>query len=810
MATSPGERFVRRHNAARSSTSNTTAADIGYDTAVLSEGGYSWTSPEVTVDEAGLYLTIFDIGQVDLASTRSVGTLVPSINTTDQTRFRATHRYLRNSGGAQEGASIGMAILNLSANDDVKIRNPGSLTPTDAVGNYATNSTMGGGLQLIRLPAENFTHVERTVDAAEVGTSNINTTRPWIDSSGTWTTITYNSEVQDDDGLYSGSGGDLTLAANKKYMIVWGATCYSTDASRHTYVTRLRINNVNVQTGSGYQRNTASQGTPMCGMYLHETGGTSETLNLQETHETEGGDAGTPLVSDAYVQVLELPADAEWIHVDNGSTDSLTTSLAGLTTWYDTPLSSTFRADGDSNLSLDSVNNAVQNDSGASLPVLAIGWHRWDRDSGTSGTRKNPWTRWDNGGSAVGYGIAGAYSRGQQSADDTFQAHYCSAATLDLANGADLSFQAQDEASGANSDMGVYASANRHFLGVQVLNLDTLQASSDTNVNVGTDTATATTYQASVSLDANVSVGLDTLTATTFPASITLDRNVAAGLDTVTATTFPASVSLDVEVNVATESLTATTNQATVTLGVDVQVGTESATATTYPADITLDVNVDSGVEALTATTYPATISLDIDVPVGTEALTTTTYPADVTLGVNIQVGVESLTATTFPATITLDVNVNAGTVALSETTYPATISSDNVVDVGTVSLTATTYQATVSLDNDIQVGSIGLTETLYPATVSLDRNIQVSTIGLSETLFPVTITIQGDTGIDVGLISLSAVTHPATIEYQVAIFSQPVVSGIVSQETISGIEAQVVTPIPSPGLSGGITSQET
>ncbi len=54
MATTPGQKFVRRHDAARGTTANGTAADISYDTAVYAEGGYTWSSPEVTVDEAGL------------------------------------------------------------------------------------------------------------------------------------------------------------------------------------------------------------------------------------------------------------------------------------------------------------------------------------------------------------------------------------------------------------------------------------------------------------------------------------------------------------------------------------------------------------------------------------------------------------------------------------------------------------------------------------------------------------------------------------------------------------------------------------
>lgn len=479
MATSPGQRFVRRQNAARSSTANGTAADITWDTPVFSEGGYTYDpGGEATVDEAGFYLAIYDIGLCDLASTRAVGTLVPSINTTDQNAYRASHRYLRNSGGAQDGCSFGVAFLDLAVNDDVKVRNPGALAPTDAVGNYATGTGEGGGFQLIRFPDGNYTEVQRTADAAEVGTSNINATRPWTSSSGTWTKITYNSEVQDDDNLYSGSGGDLTLAANTKYAIVYGTTCYSTDASRHTYVTGLNIGGTRVQTSSGYQRNTASQGPPMQGIYFHETGGSAETAFLEATHETEGGDAGTPQVADAYLQVLELPSSAEWIHVDNGTTDSMTSDLASTTTWYDMPLSSTFRADGDSNLSLDSANDAIQNDSGGTLPILMVGWGGWDRDAGTSGNRKAPMVRFNNGGTALQYGYNEAFSRGQQSADDTWQAHCVAAATFDLANAADATVQWTDRANASNSDMGIYAAGGRHLLGAQAFNLDTLDAGS--------------------------------------------------------------------------------------------------------------------------------------------------------------------------------------------------------------------------------------------------------------------------------------------------------------------------------------------
>jgi len=444
MAVEIGDRYVRRQDAARGATANNASSTIGYDSEVIANPGFSYASNAIRPDTAGRYLAIYDLGQVDFASTRAVGTLLPQVNGVNAwDGYLATHRYLRNSGGAQAGASIGAAMLPLSANDDVS----GAVAGVDAVGNYATRSGQGGALQLIRLNDGNFTEVRRTVSASEVGTSNINATRPWLDSSGTWTKITFNSEVEDDDALYPGSGGDLTLKANKKYFIIWGASISSTDSSRHTNVVRLSINGINRQSGSGYHRTTASQGPPVVGMYLHETGGSTESLFLEATHETEGGDAGTPTVNRAYVQVLELPENAEWVHADVGAVDTLTSGLSG-GTWNNAPLTSEFRADGSGKMSVDSVNGAIQNDSGLNMKVLGIAWHRWDRSAGTSGARKVPWLRWFKrvGNFAIAYATAGAFNRGQQGGDDNFQAHYCSAMTTSFPDGEDLFIQTNPQA----------------------------------------------------------------------------------------------------------------------------------------------------------------------------------------------------------------------------------------------------------------------------------------------------------------------------------------------------------------------------
>lgn len=495
MPIAVGDRFVRRQDAARGSTANATAADVGYDTAVISEGGFGvWGSDEVVVDTAGKYFYVGDLGQIDLTGVqRAVGTLVPVINgVTQEPVGLATHRYIRDAGGATEAASIGAGILDLSASDAVGVRNPGAILTIDAFGNYATDSGAGGALQLIRLPDNDFLHLERSTDQS-IATSLIDSTRPWIDSSGSWTKITWPTEVSDAGNWHAASSGDVVLPANSKFLIVATTSCRSLNNNRQCFVTRLNINGVNVQTGTGYQRNLASEGPPAVLTYFHETGGSPETLFLDATMEEKTSTGATDqVVADAALQIMLLDAGTEWIHVDNGTTDSLTTALAGTGTWYDTPLSSVFRADGGSNLSLDAANNAVQNDSGGTLAVLAVGWHRWDRDAVGNTARKVPWARFNNGGTQVGYGRGGAYSRGDESGWSTWQAHHCTIATMDMAAAADLVCEVNDPASGANSDMGIYASTNRHFLGMQVLDIATLAPSGVQIIVIGAATETET------------------------------------------------------------------------------------------------------------------------------------------------------------------------------------------------------------------------------------------------------------------------------------------------------------------------------
>lgn len=830
MATTPGQRFVRRHNAARGATSNTTAADISYDTAVISEGGYSWLTPEVTVDEAGLYLCLFDIGEITVASTRAVGTLVPSVNTTDQTLYKARHRYLRNSGGTHN-ASWGTCILDLAASDDVKVRNPGVVSGTDALGNYATNVNQGGGFQLIRLPAGNFTEVQRTTSQSPITITYANATRPWIDSTLLTTQITFTSEVRDDDGLYPGTGGDLTLAANTKYLVIYGATFDGSSNQRHTHHLQLEINGNNVQHSTGYERTNASDGPPMQGMYLHETGGTAETLRLNGGVEQEDiAVSNTVGCDNAYVQVLELPSSAEWIHVDNGATNSLDTALAGTTTYYDTPLSSTFRVDGDSNLSLDGTNNAVQNDSGGSLPVLAIGWHMWDRDTAASGTRKHCWSYWDNNGTRIAYGISGGYNRGQQGNDDTHRLGYVAAATMDLANAADLSFSVRDPVSGANSNMGIYASTSRYFLGVQVLNLNTLEAAADivSEPGAGSLSLSGLAPSAEITHTRAVPVGnidTDGLVPTTAQGVKILTRpgglhlgNVGLLLRGITPTILIEQQSVTALPDAGSLSLTGLVPSAEIDAIRQVPAGSLSLTGLAPTAETEHIRQAPRGTLSLTGLAPSAEIQHNRSIPVGSIALTGLAPSVEIDAIRQVPVGGLSLTGLVPSAEITHIRQVPVGSLSLtgevpsaeeihvSEMSAgslqllgqsPVADSGDSVTrqpGTGTAVLTGLAPSAEITHNRDVPRGTLTLTPLL--PTISVDQlpivaeppNASLALAGLDPTIAIDQLPIVAEPAL--GALVLTG------LDPTIAVAAPGTVSPLAGALILTGQTPTVVTPI--------------
>ena len=152
MAITPGQKFIRRQSAARTNVSNTAVADFSLDTAVTSEGGFgTWGSDEVTVDTVGRYLVIHGTGEVDTSgTTREVGTNSIVVDGTSQDiHGLTTHRYVRNSGGADEAVSLGVGIVDATAGTEAIGSQTDGSTYADAVGGYDYLANDGAGIQII-------------------------------------------------------------------------------------------------------------------------------------------------------------------------------------------------------------------------------------------------------------------------------------------------------------------------------------------------------------------------------------------------------------------------------------------------------------------------------------------------------------------------------------------------------------------------------------------------------------------------------------------------------------------------------------
>ena len=760
----PGDRYVRRQSAARTGVSNTTVADFDYDTEEIADFG-SWSSAEVTVDNDGKYLVVHGTGEAATpgSGSRHVGTNSILVNGSSQgIHGLTTHRYVRVSGGADEGVSLGAAILDLTDGDTVGSQIDGT-TYADAVGSFDVPADAGGAFQILRLPDGDFLELERTSNQA-LSQSDINATRPWLDSSGTWTKITWPTENSDDGNWHVASSGDVTLPANGKFIVVYTLQFTNTDTSRSAIVSRLNVGGTNCLYASAYHRNTSAQGCATHAVYFHETGGSTETLYVEATMEAEGTDNGTMNCQRGSLQVLQLNDDAEWIHVDNGATDSQTSDLASDTTWYTTPLSSTVRSDGDSNLSLDSGNNAVQNDSGGSLPVLAVGWLNWDRDSTSSGTRKVPTSRF-NDGSAVNQGWGGAFSRGQQSGDDTWHAAYVTVATLDLANGADLTLETRDQASGSNSDMGVYASTNRHFIGLQVLNLESLvdaAGGSPQTVNVGLATETDTAQAVSVSagaVTATLNQGVETDSSLAVTASAgTVSTAVGISSDTETALAVtPTAGAVTVAVGLASETdsaqaVTPVAGAQTVAVGLASE--TDSALGVAVSAGATtkavgLSTETDTGLET-TISAGAVTVAVGLATETDTGLTVTTAVGAQ-----TVAVGIASDTSTALAVTASVGaVSTAVGVGIESDTALTVTPAPGSVtVAVGLATETDTALTATPTVGaQSVAVGTATETDTAHTTTPAAgNTNVAATQPAETDSALPVIITA-GATTVQVGV----------------------------------------------------------
>lgn len=347
----------------------------------------------------------------------------------------------------------------------------------------------------------------------------------------------------------------------------------------------------------------------------------------------------------------------------------------------------------------------------------------------TSGSR---WTHHGeftvNGAEQTGVGFHGNYNRGNQSTTDTHGSSNNQAAFFAATSGQDFGVSCQELAGTEGGAGDIETQAN--WVGFGLINLDSLQGSSDTEVSANTDALTLTEQAASVSLDvgvgatvaalalatsaASISVAtdvqaaVDALSLTENQASISYDVGVSAGVDSLALTENQASIAHDINVNGAIATLTLTENQATISLGVDVQAATDALTLTEQQASIANDVNVAGAVDALILTEFQATV--------------------DITSDTNVNANFATLTLTEFAADRAFDVGISPVTVDLTTTTYAATLSADTIVNASADALTLTEFAAGIAFDVSVSTGVDALNLVEYAATVLQAPRVYLNT----------------------------------------------------------------------------------
>ena len=476
---SAGDYWVRRQSAARSGFSNTASATLTWDQAELDVGGWSYSSGELTLPETAPYLLIYDIGLAEQASTIGHGTLSPRVNGTTLGRYSGTTRY---TAANVDGASFAAFMAMFDADAEVSVR-VGSVVPES--GTFDSPVDMGGGFQALQLPNINRLRVSYTLGAASVVRTGSVGSRPIVESDLTWTTCVFDDYADDTDNFYDPDAGtgDITLKSRRRYLIHAGGRMRSAFTDRQNDLMRLTIDGATKQVVTGYYFDTDFNDPEMQCLYLHKTGETDEVLNLDFAIEQDA-DTTDAVMHRAYVEVIELPESAEWIHADNGSVDWHSgTLLSSLTAWYDMPLGAVQKQHAKG--ALVSTAEGVKNVSGETMPVLVIGWQFWDRDATSSSVYKDIVSQFEvDDSSALGYGMAGSLQRGNPGSDAAYLSGFVGAAIVELADGSYIKqrVRAQHQSSG-NQDAGVFVSENRNFLGMQVLDLRTLDGTHAPSVN---------------------------------------------------------------------------------------------------------------------------------------------------------------------------------------------------------------------------------------------------------------------------------------------------------------------------------------
>lgn len=257
------------------------------------------------------------------------------------------------------------------------------------------------------------------------------------------------TQLETDATSISRSGNDITLQANRNYLVVGG--CYfDATSSRTTRFSRLTLGGTHIDgsTGYAYLRDTSNPyGSPHSMAMVRPSATT--TLNLQARGPGPGGTpsagASSLVAARSGLMIVELPSSALWFHGQDavGGHNIQATSVAM------TPAQTVVRAEP----SLVSVASTSSLTMAKDADVLALGGMMIRRTS-SSGTRNTREAHWNVNNVAQNSAASGEYNRGDQGSQDCYDSALTPRGIISATTGQSITLTVSKDADAGWNDGG--------------------------------------------------------------------------------------------------------------------------------------------------------------------------------------------------------------------------------------------------------------------------------------------------------------------------------------------------------------------
>ncbi len=382
---------------------NTTVTNIDWDTTVTEGSPFTLqgNNTDINLADAGHYLVLYSVPtQTSGGSNRSEMQSWLRINNTIDLAYGRGQGYIRRDNGTDEGYNHGGAIIEVSADDDVRVQ----MQRTDSNSATVQRRAAKSGISLLKLD-DSWDYLRSRPSSNQTFGADTN-----------FTTLTLGTDDELDTGSFSRNGGDITLKQVGHYLVTFNMGVTHTSGSiRINDEARLTLdgNEITGTRVTSYLR--GSNGTND-GMLVYagiiSTTSENQVLNVQIRRESEVNASGhSTKAAETGVTIAKLPVTADYIRL--GETlggQNLSTTRSGITwdtTYEEDPVSFDLDATNTERINIES-----------DADYLFFHSIYASRGAGNN-TRETQFLEWrKNGSTLYQYGSSGQYNRGDQGSYD--------------------------------------------------------------------------------------------------------------------------------------------------------------------------------------------------------------------------------------------------------------------------------------------------------------------------------------------------------------------------------------------------------